>query len=160
MFSLSWVRELRFLFNTSPAVDNRLSTGTDEALVPRYIYRHWWSTSTQVHRRQLTRSGNDGEFSFSSRIKVDYLDIQIIHSLANFRSVVGHLQIRLAVVIIFSVGDRLAEFSFQLRFGELRFFGGGGGLIRRLTVYSLYSLALAIGLLWHWAMLSYSNPSH
>jgi len=46
--------------------------------------------------------------------------------------VAGHLQIRFAVVIYFGSGDRLAEFSFQLRFGESPFFGGGG-LIRWLT---------------------------
>jgi len=47
--------------------------------------------------------------------------------------VAGHLQSCLAAVIYFGGGDRLAEFSFQLRFDESPFFGGGGGLIQRLT---------------------------
>ena len=46
--------------------------------------------------------------------------------------VAGHLQIRLAAVIFFGGGDRLAEFRFQPKFGESPFFGNGG-LIRRLT---------------------------
>jgi len=40
--------------------------------------------------------------------------------------VADHLQIRFAAVNLFGGGDRLAEFSFQLRFGESPFFGGGG----------------------------------
>jgi len=36
--------------------------------------------------------------------------------------VAGHLQIRLAAVNFFGGGDRLAEFSFQLRFGESQYF--------------------------------------
>jgi len=52
--------------------------------------------------------------------------------LVNNYPVAGHLQIRLAAVIFFGGGDHLAEFSFQLRFGESQFFGGGG-IIRRLT---------------------------
>jgi len=48
------------------------------------------------------------------------------HSLANTYPVTGHLKIRLAALIFFGGGDRLTEFSFQLRFGESPFFGSGG----------------------------------
>jgi len=48
------------------------------------------------------------------------------HSLVNNYPVAGHLQIRLATVIFFHGDDGLAEFSFQLRFGESPFFGGSG----------------------------------
>ena len=48
-------------------------------------------------------------------------------------SVAGHLQIRLAAVILIGGGDRLAEFRFQLRFSESPFFGGGGLIRRRLN---------------------------
>jgi len=46
--------------------------------------------------------------------------------------VAGQLKNRLAAVIYFGGGDRLAEFSFQMKFSESPFFGGDG-LIWRLT---------------------------
>jgi len=44
----------------------------------------------------------------------------------NNYQVAGYLQIRLPAIVCFGGGDRLAEFRFQLRFGESPFFGGGG----------------------------------
>jgi len=65
-----------------------------------------------------------------SRIKVDYLHIETTQFgklLSSCRSPTNLAN----AVIFFGGGDRLAEFNFQLRFGESPFFGGGG-LIRRL----------------------------
>jgi len=46
--------------------------------------------------------------------------------LPNTYPVAGHLKILLAAVIVFGGGDRLAEFSFQPRFGESPFFSSSG----------------------------------